>query len=145
MACATEAQSHYMNQCRLDNLKNLKNKTPTKSTHWPPGRCGSSFESISFKLLFFLFLCFLNSLRPSDAYMHQYTYHHWFRKWLVAWSAPSHYLKQCWNIVNLTLRNKFEWNINRNSHIFIRENAFEMWSAKCWPFCLGLDVLTHNN
>ena len=25
---------------------------------------------------------------------------HWFRWWLVAWSAPSHYLNQCWNIVD---------------------------------------------
>ena len=25
---------------------------------------------------------------------------------LVAWTAPSHYLNQCWNIVNWTLRNK---------------------------------------
>ena len=24
----------------------------------------------------------------------------WFRYWLVAWSVASHYLKQCWNIVN---------------------------------------------
>ena len=27
---------------------------------------------------------------------------HWFRQWLVAWSAPSHYLKQWWNIINWT-------------------------------------------
>ena len=40
----------------------------------------------------------------------------------VAWSAPSHYLDQCWNIVN---SNKLQWNIKRNSHIFIQKNAFE--------------------
>ena len=39
--------------------------------------------------------------------------------------APSHYLNQCWNIVNWTLRNKLQWNLNRNSNIFIQENAFE--------------------
>ena len=39
--------------------------------------------------------------------------------------APSHYLNQCWNIVNWTLRNKLRWNFNRNSKIFIKENAFE--------------------
>ena len=50
---------------------------------------------------------------------------HWFRKWLVAWSAPSHYLNQCWNVVNWTLGDKLRWNLNRNSHIFIQENAFE--------------------
>ena len=43
----------------------------------------------------------------------------------VAWTAPSHYLNQCWIIVNWTLRNKLQWNLNRNSHIFIQENAFE--------------------
>ena len=37
----------------------------------------------------------------------------------------SHYLNQCWNIVNWTLRNKLQWNLNRNSNIFIHENAFE--------------------
>ena len=26
--------------------------------------------------------------------------HHWFRQWLVAWSAPSHYLHQCWNNID---------------------------------------------
>ena len=51
--------------------------------------------------------------------------HHWFRWWLVAYSAPSHYLNQCWNIVNWTLRNKLKWNLNQNSYIFIQENAFE--------------------
>ena len=40
-------------------------------------------------------------------------------------SPPSHYLNQCWNIVNWTLRNKLQWNLNRNSNIFIQENAFE--------------------
>ena len=50
----------------------------------------------------------INSLRPSDAYMRQ-----------------CHYQNQCWNIVNKTLRNKLQWNFNRNSNIFIQENAFE--------------------
>ena len=44
---------------------------------------------------------------------------------MVAWSAPSHYLNQCWNIVNWTLRNKLQWDLNRNSYIFINENAFQ--------------------
>ena len=39
--------------------------------------------------------------------------------------ATSHYLNQCWNIVNLNLRNKFQWNLNRYSYIFIQENGFE--------------------
>ena len=67
----------------------------------------------------------VNSLRPSDAYLRQWNYHHWFRWWLVAWSVPSHYLNQCWNIVNWTLGIKFQWNLNQNQYIFIQENAFE--------------------
>ena len=42
---------------------------------------------------------------------------------LSAWTAPSHYLNQCWNIVNWTFRNKLQWNFNRNSNIFIKENV----------------------
>ena len=32
---------------------------------------------------------------------------------------------QCWNIVNWNLRNKLQWNLKRNSYIFIHKNAFE--------------------
>ena len=67
----------------------------------------------------------VNSLRPSDAYMRQWSNHHWFRLWLVALPAPSHYLNQCWDIVNWTLGNKLQWNLNRNLNIFIEENTFE--------------------
>ena len=40
-------------------------------------------------------------------------------------AAPSHYLNQCWNIVNWPPRNKLQWKFNRNSDIFIHENATE--------------------
>ena len=32
---------------------------------------------------------------------------------------------QWWNIFNWTLRNKLQWNLNRNSYILVQENAFE--------------------
>ena len=63
--------------------------------------------------------------------------------------APSHYLKQCWIIVNLTLRNKLQWNFNRNSNIFIQENALEhvvceMGSILSRPQCVKFNhSLTH--
>ena len=44
---------------------------------------------------------------------------------VVACSAPSHYLNQCWLIVNWTFRDKLLWNSNRNSNVFIEENAIE--------------------
>ena len=40
-------------------------------------------------------------------------------------SAPSHYLNQCWNIINWTLRNKLRWYFNWNPYFFIQENTFE--------------------
>ena len=77
----------------------------------------------------------INTLRPSDAYMRR-QYNHWL--------APSHYLNQCWNIVNWTLRNKLQWNCNRNSYIFIQENACENIVLKMafLSFFLGLNVLS---
>ena len=38
---------------------------------------------------------------------------------------------QSWNIVNWTLGNKLQWNLNLNSNIFIQENAFEnfVWNG----------------
>ena len=50
---------------------------------------------------------------------------HWFRQWLVACSAPSHYLNQCCYIVNWTFRNKLQWNLNRNTKLSIQENAYD--------------------
>ena len=52
---------------------------------------------------------------------------HWFRQWLVTWSAPSHYLNQCWNIVNWTFRNKLQWNSN------LKIQKFHSW--KCISKC----------
>ena len=59
------------------------------------------------------------------------------------WSAPSHYLSQCSNIVNWTLRNKLQWNLNRNSYSFIQENVFEnvvckMASISSRPQCVKI-------
>ena len=43
----------------------------------------------------------------------------------MAWTAQSHYLNQCWNMLDWTLRNKLQWNPNRNPYISIKENAYE--------------------
>ena len=40
-------------------------------------------------------------------------------------SAPSHYLNHCWLIVNLTIKNKFQRDLNPTSNIFIQENVSE--------------------
>ena len=49
---------------------------------------------------------------------------------MVACSAPSHYLKQCWFILNWTPGNNFQWNSNRNFIIFIQEIHPKLSPAK---------------
>ena len=65
------------------------------------------------------------------------------------WSAPSHYLNQFWNIVNLNLRSELQWNLNtlrprKHGHhfaddtfnrIFVNENVRIpiKYSLKCVP------------
>ena len=80
----------------------------------------------------------INSSPPSAAYMPQWIRSALVRLWLVAYSAPSHYLKQCWFIVNWTLRNKLQWKFNQNTKLFIHENAsqnivYEMASILSLP------------
>ena len=68
--------------------------------------------------------------------------HHWFRWWLVARSVPSHYLNQCWFIINWTLGNKFQCNLNENSNFSFKKMHLKILSAKWQPFCLSLNVLS---
>ena len=59
----------------------------------------------------------------------------------VTWSASSHYLNQCWNIINFTLKNRFQWLIK--IHIFsFKKMHLKMLSAEWHLFCLGLNVIT---
>ena len=68
------------------------------------------------------------------------------RYWLVAYSAPSHYLNQYWHIVNLTPRNHFS-----EIRIEIQNSSFMKMHLKCrllnWrPFCPGGRwVISSNN
>ena len=62
----------------------------------------------------------------------------------IAWRAPSHYMNQCWNIVNWTIRNKFQWNFNQYYNLFIQENACEsvcceMVAILSQPQCVKCD------
>ena len=52
---------------------------------------------------------------------------HWFRQWLVTWLLTSHYLNQCWLIVNYTLKNKLQCKLNQ--HAF-REMHLKMLSVE---------------
>ena len=67
----------------------------------------------------------VNSLRPGDAYMISKLTIICSDNGLSPGRGPSHYLNQCWNIVNWSFGNKLQWNLNRNRYIFIHENPFE--------------------
>ena len=85
-------------------------------------------------------------MHPHGAYMRRWTGSALIQIMAVACSAPSHYLNQCWLIIIWTLRNNRQWNSNRNTKLFIHENAFEyITSAKWWPFCPGRDELIWEN
>ena len=57
----------------------------------------------------------------------------WFwicRSFVPCISLTSPYLNQSWNIINLPLSNKLQWNINRNSKVLVQENGFENVGCK---------------
>ena len=91
-----------------------------------------NIQSASTHLLSNAHTCFNESGRP------------WFRQWLVAYSAPSHYLNQYWVIINWTLRNDLQWNYNHNAKLFSHENAFEIIVCEIAAICPGGDELTQH-
>ena len=70
---------------------------------------------------------------------------HWLGFCFVACSAPRHYRNQCC-FVNWAPRNKFQWNSNRSSIIFIQENAYKfVFSHNGGHFVTGSWVKLHCN
>ena len=62
--------------------------------------------------------------------------HHWFRQWLVAWPASSHYLNNAGSLLMGPRRTNF----NKKNH---QENAFENVVWKMATMLSGLDMSTH--
>ena len=57
--------------------------------------------------------------------------------------GANHYLNQCWNIVNWTLGNKFQWKLNEDISISFQENTFEnvvckMAAILSWSRCVTM-------
>ena len=122
---ACSAPSHYLNQCWHTVNWTLANEFQWNFI-WNSRKC--IWNSLC-KMAAILSLpeC-VNSSPPSAAYMRQWTGSALVEIIPVVYSAPNHYLNmlnQCWNIVNLTLRNKLQWNINQNTEVFIHKNTFE--------------------
>ena len=76
----------------------------------------------------------LTDCNPVTAYDVNELSHQWFKWWLVAWSAPSHYLNQYWLNIDCALVNSSVFCIGNTkfSHEKIHLN---MSSANWWPFC----------
>ena len=55
------------------------------------------------------------------------------QRWLVTYSAPSHYLDQCWVIVNWIFGNDLPWNFD----LSFTKIHLEISSLKRRPFCQG--------
>ena len=57
---------------------------------------------------------------------------HWGRvahMWLVAWTAPSPCLNQCWNIVGSNPRYKLQWNLKQNSFSYQKKTWKCLWNG----------------
>ena len=70
--------------------------------------------------------CDITQLLRAERHIYASLVHHWFRLRLVASLVPSHYLNQCWYIVNWTLRGNL-------SEILIKIHAFSLMKmqVKC--------------
>ena len=63
---------------------------------------------------------------------------------LAPWPAPSHYLTQCWDIVNSNPRNWLRWILSKIHTSSFKKMHLKMSSAKWRQFCLGLNVASWN-
>ena len=87
----------------------------------------------------------MDSSSPSEAYLGQWTNHHWFRYWLVARLVPSHYLNQCWNFVNWTLWTKFSEIVIHTSEFIHFHSIKCIWNRRLWNgghFFISYNVAT---
>ena len=62
------------------------------------------------------------------------------RKWSVACWVRSHYVNQGSSLFNFAHVNKYQWNLNWNTTIFLHGNQFQNIVCEMEPFCLGLNV-----
>ena len=68
---------------------------------------------------------------------------HWFGKWLIVCSVPSHYLNQCWLNVNQTLKNKLRWKLEPNIKVSL-DNAVGNIVFKTSAILLSPQCVKHN-
>ena len=62
---------------------------------------------------------------------------HWFRWWLVAHLSSSHYLNQCYPIVNLALSNKLQGYFDKYTTNSVEKLQLKLSPAQWHPFVLA--------
>ena len=70
-----------------------------------------------------------------------YICYYWSKLWLVAWLVQSHYINQCWIIVNWTFWDTLLRKIGQSTTVFIQEKLKCKCRLQYWPFSLDLYVL----
>ena len=146
MACCLTAPSHYLNQCRLIISEGHN--------------CGIHLRAISQEMLKIHILDMdvpITNLRLWPHLPGANEFNHWgqvthigitklghycFRWWFVACLVPSHYLSQCYFIVDWIIANIFQRHCNQNTTFSFKKMLFKMSSTNRHLFCLDLNVLT---
>ena len=84
----------------------------------------------------------LNPLAPRATYWRQCLCHHWSKKRLGAKSAPIHFLKQCWLLIDKTPLNNLIWNSCLILDISLSKIEMNLQSVFSCHISTGLSVLT---
>ena len=88
-------------------------------------------------------LCFLSGFPKSMAIWPPGSWSSLIKVMASSFLVPSHYLNQCWCIMNQTLENKIKWNLNQNINIFIHKHAFENITCKMTAILLGVGSIIY--
>ena len=80
-------------------------------------------------------------MKPSDTYMRRQHRTPFVQRTACRHSVQSHFLNQCWNIVNWTLRTNFRGIWNEIQIFLFQKMHLKMSSAKSRLFYLGLNVM----
>ena len=136
---------HYLNQYRhFINWTHWEQNSVKFEPKYSTFHARNEFENVICKMIaIWSQIQCVNSSLPSAAYMLQ-----WIRTALVpimavAYSAPSHYLNQCWVIVRWTLGTNFNEILIKIQNFSFTKMHLKMSSAKRWPLCPGGDELKH--
>ena len=113
MAWCRQATSHYLSQCWPRSLSNMTSLGHNELTHWG--------------LVMHVYICIMEL-------------YHQLGCWSITYSVPNHSPNQSHLVVNWTIRDQSEWNMNQNMKFSLKKLHPKISSTKCQPLCSGLKV-----